>query len=301
MDYKKIFKNKNTRFKILGYLRLIPDSWMLQFQYRAKLGRKLNLRSPKRYTEKLQWYKMNYHDPLLTSCADKYEVRKYIQSKGLQNTLVDLYAVYDNPHQINLDGLPEKFVIKTTNGSGTNILCREKLSVDLNKIRYNLANWLRRDNYAVGREWSYKDIKPRIIIEEFLEDPDNAFSGINDYKFLCFNGNPKYVILDVDRHVDHRRNIYDIDWNYIDVSTDCANFGDVVPKPEGYEEMLNIAKILSEDFPFVRVDLYYVNKKVYFGELTFYPWTGYVQFDPDEFDFILGRDFLLPRIARNKK
>ncbi len=301
MDYRKIIKNKETRFKILHYLSFIPDSWMVKFQYKVKMGRKLNLKKPKRYTEKLQWYKVNYHDPLLTQCADKYEVREYINLKGLQAILVDLYAIYDNPEQIKIDDLPEKFVIKTTNGSGTNVLCQDKSSLDLSQIKEDLKAWLRRDNYAVGREWSYKDIKPRIVIEEYLEDPNNAFDGINDYKFICFNGNPKYVVLDVDRHIEHKRNIYDIDWNYINVSTDHENFGDIVPKPESYEEMLKVAKVLAEDFPCVRVDLYYVNKRVYFGELTFYPWTGYVQFEPDAFDYILGNEFKLPEKGRKFK
>ncbi|GAB2318567.1 ATP-grasp fold amidoligase family protein [Alkalibacterium sp. s-m-22] len=298
MDYRKIIRNKETRFKILHFLRLVPDSWMLKFQYKVKMGRKLNLKKPERFTEKLQWYKVNYHNQLLTQCADKYEVREYIKSKGLQNILVELYAIYDNPTQIEVDKLPEKFVIKTTNGSGTNILCREKSTLSIEKIKSDLAIWLKRDNYAVGREWSYKGITPKIIIEEYLEDNNNKFDGINDYKFLCFNGKPKYVVLDVDRHIGHKRNIYDIDWNYIDVTTDHDNFGDVVKRPEGYEEMVKVAKVLSQDFPFVRVDLYYANKKVYFGELTFYPWTGYVQFDPDEFDYILGKEFILPSLKR---
>ena len=204
MDYRKIIRNKETRFKILHFLRLIPDSWMLKFQYKLKMGRKLNLKKPERFTEKLQWYKVNYHNQLLTQCADKYEVREYIKSKGLQNILVELYAIYDNPTQIEVDKLPEKFVIKTTNGSGTNILCREKSTLSLEKIKSDLAIWLKRDNYAVGREWSYKGITPKIIIEEYLEDNNNKFDGINDYKFLCFNGKPKYVVLDVDRHIDHK-------------------------------------------------------------------------------------------------
>lgn len=232
----------------------------------------------------------------MSQCADKYEVREYIISKNLGNILVNLYAVYDNPYQIILDDLPEKFVIKTTNGSGTNIFCRDKKLVDLKKIKDELRVWLKRDNYAFGREWSYKGIRPRIIIEEYLEDRDNIFEGINDYKFICFNGKPRYVVLDVNRYFGHKRNIYDIDWNYIEVATDHGNFGDVVPKPDGYEEMVKIANVLSKDFPSVRVDLYYVNKKVYFGELTFYPWTGYIQFDPDEFDYILGNEFVLPNV-----
>src|SRR5699024_6097348 len=136
---------------------------------------------------------------------------------------------------------------------------------------------------------------PKIIVEELLEETENEsnYEGISDYKFLCFNGNPEYVIFDVDRFVDHKRNIYDMDWNFLNIETDKKNIGDTIKKPKGFEEMVEVARILSGDFPFVRVDLYYVNKQVYFGELTFYPWTGYVQFNPDNFDFELGRKFYI--------
>lgn len=300
MDYKKIIRNQETRFKILNFLRFIPDKIMIDIQYRLKLGRKPNLKNPQRYTEKLQWYKMNYRTELMTQCSDKYSVREYIQTKGLENILNQLYAVYDSVNDIDLNSLPEKFVMKTTNGSGTNYFCTDKLKFDFEKTKEEISRWLKRNIYSSGREWSYKNIRPRIIVEELLEDESNIFNGINDYKFICFNGKPQYVVLDVDRHIEHKRNIYDINWNYFDVSTDHENFGDVVQKPEGYEEMLEVAKVLAGDFPCVRVDLYYVNKKVYFGELTFYPWTGYVQFTPDEFDFELGKKFRLPKLKGAK-
>lgn len=298
LDYRKIIKNKELRFKILHYLRFIPDTWMLKFQYKIKMGRDLNLKEPQRWTEKLQWYKIYYRTSLMTKCADKYEVRDYIKSKGLEEILVMLFACYDDSNKINLDALPEKFVIKTTNGSGTNILCKDKSQLHLEKVKQSLITWMDRDNYSVGREWSYKEIVPKIIVEEYLEDKSNPFDGINDYKFICFNGKAKYIVFDVDRHINHKRNIYDTDWNFIDVSTDYSNFGDSVPRPDGLDEMLRVANILAEDFPFVRVDLYWVNGKVYFGELTFYPWTGYVQFDPDQFDYKLGEEFILPSIRR---
>lgn len=209
--------------------------------------------------------------------------------------MTDLFLVTDDPENLEIDSLPNQFVIKTTNGSGTNIICKDKTLMNIENVRTQLNDWLHRDIFAISREWSYKDIKPNVIVEEYLEDMENTFEEINDYKFFCFNGKPLYVVLDVDRHTGHKRNIYDIDWNYIDVSTDHTNFGDVVPKPKGYEEMVRVAKILSKDFPFVRVDLYYVNGKVYFGELTFYPWSGYVQFNPDRFDFVLGENFSLPK------
>lgn len=301
MDYKRIIKNKELRIKLLHLLGFIPDPWMLKLQYRIKLGRKLNLRDPQRYTEKLQWYKLNHRDPLMTKCSDKYNVRDYIVSKGLKNILTNLYAVYSDVDEINLDLLPNKFVLKTTNGSGTNIFCKDKSNFSLEKAKKSLNEWLKRDNYSSGREWSYKNINPKIIAEEFLEDENNRFGGINDYKFLCFNGKAKYIVFDVDRYIDHKRNIYDTKWNFIDVITDKPNLGDCVPRPDGLDEMLNIANTLAEDFPFVRVDLYWVNNKVYFGELTFYPWAGYVQFKPDEFDYKLGEEFPLWEIKNNNR
>lgn len=294
VDYKSIIKNKELRLKILDLLSFIPDPCMLKQQYRLKLGRKLNLKNPQRFTEKIQWYKLNYRNPIMTICSDKYNVREYIESKGLSNILNKLYAVYDDVDAIDLDSLPDKFVLKTTNGSGTNIFCRDKSDFSLKEAKKYLKEWLKRNNFSAGREWSYKNIKPKIIAEELLEDQNNQFDGINDYKFLCFNGEAKYIILDVDRFVDHKRNIYDVEWNFINVSTDKPNLNNSILKPDGLDEMLNIASTLAEDFPFVRVDLYWVNNRVYFGELTFYPWSGYVQFEPDEFDFVLGKQFKLP-------
>lgn len=298
MDYKKVIGNKETRFKILKVLKFIPDKIMINIQYRIKLGRKVNIKNPQRFTEKLQWYKCNYRTETMTQCSDKYMVREYVKSKGLENILNKLYQVYESVDEIKLDTLPDKFVVKTTNGSGTNLFCTDKSKFDLKNNKKQLSEWLTRDIYSAGREWSYKNIKARIIVEELLEDDFNNFTGINDYKFFCFNGEPKYVVLDVDRYREHKRNIYDVDWNYIDVSTDYESFGDVVQKPNGFEEMLETAKKLSEDFPFVRVDLYWVNDRVYFGEMTFYPWSGYVQFKPDEFDFILGKKFKLPKATK---
>lgn len=268
---------------------------MLKIQYRIKMGRKLNLKYPKRYTEKLQWYKLYYRTPLLTQCADKYGVRKYIEEKQLGNILCDFYGVYENVDDIDFNTLPDKFVMKTTNGSGTNILCKDKANIDIDGVKKELNQWLKRDCYGLGREWAYKDITPKIIVEEYLEDETNPFEGINDYKFIYFNGKAEYIVFDVDRFKDHKRNIYDTEWNNMNVSTDHDSIDIEVEKPEGLEQMLKVANMLAKDFPCVRVDLYWVNGKVYFGELTFYPWTGYVKFDPDSFDFTLGDKFLLPK------
>ena len=301
MDYKKIIKNQDTRFKILKLLSFIPDKIMVKLQYRIKTGRKLNLKNPQRYTEKLQWYKLNYRNPLMTKCADKYTVREYVENKGLGYILNELYGVYDNVNEIDFDKLPNKFVLKTTNDSDTNIFCKDKVNSDLEEIKKKMDKKMKeRAQIPLAREWAYNNSKRRIICEKLLEDKDTKDNSINDYKFLCFNGKPEFIVYDVDRYLGHKRNFYDTTWKYLNISSDCPNFGDIVERPEKLEEMLEIAKILSENFPAVRVDLYCVQNKIYFGELTFYPWSGYVKFEPDKFDFVLGEKFNLTSYKKKK-
>lgn len=265
---------------------------MLKLQYRIKMGFKLNLANPQRFTEKLQWYKIHYRNKLMGICVDKYEVRNYVESKGLDNTLNKLYCVCSDPDEIDFAALPDRFVIKTTDGGGgENIfICRDKSSLDVPQLKKTLLSWKDKKNVNPGREWAYTLIKQsRYIVEEYLENEVNPEAGISDYKFFCFNGKPHCIAYDIDRYIGHKRNFYDIEWNNLHVSTDCDTFDDnLVPRPEGLEDMFKVAEILSKDFPFVRVDLYYIKGKVYFGELTFYPWSGYVKFSPQEFDYKLG-------------
>lgn len=291
MNYKKIFKNQNTRFFILQALGWVPDSLMLTLQYWIKLGRLCNLKKPLRWTEKLQVYKMYYRNPILSQCVDKYEVRKYIESKGCAEYLVKLYGVWDLASQIDFEKLPLSFVLKTTNGGGGEdvVLVRNK----------NKCNWCETINFLDrkrlkeingGREWAYTGIsKPRIIAEELLINKTNPEAGVEDFKILCFHGEPHFIIVDKGRYVDHKRNVYTTSWERVYVTTDHEQFETAYPEPDNFQEMLDVARKLSADFPFVRVDLYNVEGKIYFGELTFYPWTGYVQFTPDEFDFTLGK------------
>ena len=276
-------------------LRFIPDKQMLQLQYRIKMKQKLDLKNPKRYTEKIQWYKLYYRDPVMQQCADKYLVREYVKSKGLEHILNDLYAVYHAPEEICLDDLPEKVVIKLSNGSGTNLLIKDKSQVELSSVQEQFRNFFAQRKASAGREWVYKtDRKPVIIAEQYLEDPEQKDGSICDYKFLCFGGEVCYVVYDTQRFTDHRRNIYDTQWTDLRVASDCP-CGDVeIPKPENLEQMLAVAKVLAEDFPAVRVDLYSIGGKIYFGELTFFPWSGYVRYDPDDFDFEMGEKFVLP-------
>lgn len=294
--YKKIM-SKKMRFALLRFLKFIPDEPMIRFQYWMKHHRFLNLNDPQRYTEKLQWYKLYYRNELMPICVDKYQVRRYIESKGLSDILVELYGVYDKAEDIPFDNLPEKFVLKTSNGSGTNIICKNKSKLSRTEVIEKVNRFLKQSSASAGREWAYAQGTPKIIIEELLEDSTNSDGSISDYKHLCFNGKPEYIVLDVDRFTKHKRNIYDINWSDLHVASDCPCIeeGRKIEKPANYERMIDIAKILSEDFPAVRVDLYNINGRIYFGELTFFPWSGYVQFTPDSFDFDMGKKFLLPK------
>ncbi len=292
-EYKR-FIPKKLRFQILRALRFIPDKQMLQLQYRIKTGRKLNLKSPKRYTEKIQWYKLYYRNDLMPICVDKYRVREFIESKGLANNLVKLYAVYDKPEEINLNNLPDKFILKTSNGSGTNIICRDKRQINEIDIQKTVKSFLQQTSSSAGREWVYKKNTPKIIVEELLEDPETLDGAINDYKFLCFNGKPEYIVLDVERFTEHKRNIYDIEWHNLHIASDCPCATSNYLPPKNLKEMLRVAEILCQDFPAVRVDLYSIQGKVYFGELTFFPWSGYVIYTPDSFDYEMGEKFKLP-------
>lgn len=297
MNYKKILKTPEARRMVLNSMRFIPDSLMLPLQYRIKLGRKLNLKNPKRFTEKLQWYKMNYRNPIMHKCVDKYLVREYVKSKGLEKILIPLIGYYKSIDEIEWDKLPEKFVIKTTHGGGgLNVLvCPNKKKLDYKSIKqkFYFKNKPVPTN-TLGREWAYYGIKPGIAVEELLINNENPMAGVNDYKIFCFGGIPKYVVVDVDRFIGHKRNFYDTNWQNLNVESDCPAVNRDIKKPQNFQEMLKIASKLSEDFPFVRVDLYNCSGKIYFGELTFYPWSGYVQYKPDSFDFELGKQFILP-------
>ena len=296
-EYKKIIKSKNLRYSILFGVRFIPDSVMLKLQYRVKFKRKLNLKFPKRFTEKIQWYKLYYKNSIMPKCSDKYLVREYIKSKGLGYILNDLYCVYDSPSEIKLDELPDKFVMKLSNGSGTNLLCRDKNKLNEQQVIKQFKSFYFKVKANLGREWPYMKVKPKIVVERLLEDEEHINNAINDYKIFCYNGQPEYIICISDRYSEQCNHlVYDTQWNKIRVSSENARINEDAPRPENLEEMLEIAAKLSKDFPFARIDLYSVAGKIYFGEITFYPWSGYMEFEPDEFDFILGEKFNLRRV-----
>lgn len=292
--YKKIFKSKNLRFRILSALRFVPDKPMLRLQYRIKCGRPLNLKDPKRYTEKIQWYKLFYRDPVMQQCADKYQVRKYVEEHGLGHILNELYDVFETPEDIRLDHLPEQFVLKLSNGSGTNLLCRNKSELNLPEVQQKFRDYLVQSGSSAGREWVYKSDSKVIVAEKLLEDPLRPGQDLRDYKILCFNGQPEYIICVDGRYTDHYCHVvYDPQWNKQDVIIGQSSNSADYQKPDTLEEMLEIARTLSKDFPAVRIDLYDIGGQIIFGEMTYFPWSGYMHFQPDEFDYVLGEKFVL--------
>lgn len=295
MDYRKIIPGRSFRVGVLRMLTFVPDEPMLKFQYRVQMGKKLDVKHPQTYTEKLQLYKMYYRNPVMHQCVDKYDVRAYVESKGLGKYLNELYGVYDSVSEIEWDKLPNKFIIKTTSGGGGNniVICRDKNTFDTSKVeeRLNLKMSNKSGSFSAGREWAYTNNKTKIIVERLLEGNEEFSQGLADYKILCFQGKPKVVILDVDRYVNHLRNFYDTNWNNLNILSDHEQINRDIPKPENMEEMLDVARKLSSDFPHARIDLYNIKGKITFGEITFYPWSGYVKFQPQNFDETLGSYF----------
>lgn len=263
---------------------------MLKRHFKKRLGYDLNLDNPQTFNEKIQWIKVYYHNPLYTTCADKYKVRDYVQEKIGKKYLNDIYGFYESVDEIDLDQLPKKFVLKPSHSSGHVIICTDKSKVDWNKEFKKMKKWIKENFFYKNGEWQYKDIKPRIICEKLLD------SNINDYKFFCFNGEPKFIQVDYDRYIEHKRRIYDINWIKADFSLMHEDDNREIPKPINFDLMLELSRILSKEFHFVRVDFYEVESKLYLGELTFTPGNGMEFFRPIEWDKKLGDYFILPNV-----
>lgn len=301
MNYRNLIKSRELRVKLLTFLNWIPDGIMLRLQYWLQTGRRLNLKSPKRFTEKLQLYKMQYRNPDMLRCTDKYEVRKYIEEKGFGEYLIPLIGVYDTIDAIDFAKLPNKFVAKTTDGGGGNqvFICKDKNTLSEVAFRERLSAWMdaRKVKKQAGREWAYENDYPRrIIIEKFIED--NVGGDLCDYKFFCFDGEPHFCQLIQDRSTNETIDFYDMEWQHLPfrgLNPLCGSATNIASKPGGFEKMKKIARRLSDGFPFVRVDLYSVQGRVYFGELTFYPASGYGHFTPDCWDEKLGDLLNIPQ------
>lgn len=268
--------------------RLIYDRKAIINYYKKKSGgRIVNLDSPKLFSEKLQWYKLNHRDPLMQRVANKFTVRDYIKGIGYGSLLNDLLGVYTAVNDIDFDTLPNQFVLKGAHGSGFNIIVKDKSLLNRRQAKMMMKTWLHQHIAWSGREWVYKDMPRMIIAEKYLEDETGE---LRDYKFYCFNGKPVFMQLEVGRGTDNNtRNFYDMDWNLMPFGKELPHNPNLnVPKPRMFEEMKKIAADLCKPFQYVRVDLYQVGGKIYFGELTFFPAGGAPDFVPAQYDEMVG-------------
>lgn len=303
-EYKKLVKNRKTRKQILRFFDWVPDRVVVPLQYRLKTGRWPNLKNPQRFTEKLQWLKLNCRDPLMRQCADKVEVRSYVESCGLEEILVPLLGVYDSPREIDFDALPERFVLKDSLGGGGNdvIVCTDRRVFSKTDACDQMSRWVLPGAHGrhPGREWVYDTSRSsRILCESYIEADDGL--SLTEYKFFCSYGAPSFLYVLADRVLGKgvSLGIYEAeDFRKVEAyRVDEHRLERNVQMPPNYKRMLEIAKILSAPFPSVRVDLYDLGKRggVRFGELTFFDGSGYFSYDPDSFDFELGATIKLDK------
>lgn len=271
-------------------LNKIPDKLFLKLKYRHNIGIKLNLNNPKTFNEKLQWLKLYDRKPEYTTMVDKYRVRDYIAEKIGKEYLIPLLGVWENPDEIDFDSLPNQFVLKCNHDSGGLSICRDKKTFDVNIAKKKLKKSLKTNYYYSGREWPYKNVPRKIIAEKYMVDDLNS-NEFTDYKFFCFNGYVDCVMVCLDRNSgDPKFYFFDKDWKLkrLNKRGKEAPKDFTIPKPECIDDMFDIASRLSEGFPFVRVDLYQSYGKIYFGEMTFYPDSGFDNNILKESDDYLG-------------
>lgn len=275
-------------------LNFLPDSFYLKLRYYVETGKKLNLKNPSTYDEKLQWLKLYDRNENYSNLVDKASVKNIVKKKIGKEYVIPTLQICDKFEQIDFDKLPNSFVIKCTHDSGGLIVCKNKKDLDISFVKNKINKCLKKNYYKYRREWPYKNIKPRIIIEKFISGLDG--SNMLDYKFMCFNGKVEYLFLDVGvidnqsgGHAhEYYRNIYSKEFELLDVIETRSNTPYEIKKPKNYDKMVSIAEKLSAGLKHVRVDLYNVDGKIYFGEMTFYHGSGYNNFFPKEYEKILG-------------
>lgn len=275
--------------------RILSDEQYIKFMNRVIMHKKLDLKNPRTFNEKLQWLKIHDHNPKYTQMVDKYEAKKYAASIIGEKYIIPTLGIWDSFDEINFDNLPNQFVLKCTHDSGGLIICRDKNKLNRDEAKAKLTSCLKQQYYWIAREWPYKNVKPRIIAEAYMENSGDE--ELTDYKWFCFNGEVKFLYIShgLANHETATIDFYDMDHKRMPFKrTDYKNSSEDIPKPSTYDEMLSIAKKLSEGIPFVRIDLYEIKGKVYFSEITFYPCAGWMPIEPPEWDLKLGEYINLP-------
>ncbi len=271
------------------------DKLYLSIDYALRFKRCLNLDNPQSYNEKLQWLKLYDRNPRYIELVDKYAVKKYVSNLIGSDYVIPLLGVWNSPDEIDFEKLPNQFVLKCTHDSGGLIICRDKKKFNKEAAKKQLRNLLKNDFYFKTREWPYKKVPHRIIAEEYMVDESGY--ELKDYKFFCFNGVPKFCFIACDRDTPNEEtkfNFYDMDFNLLPFTNGHPNSTEPLKKPIGFEQMKELAALMSKGIPHVRIDFYDINGHVYFGEYTFYHWSGFVPFEPETWDYKIGALISLP-------
>jgi hypothetical protein len=264
-----------------------------KLDFRRNAGYWPNLKNPVTFNEKLTWLKLYWRDPLAIKCADKYDVREFIRERGLADILIDLYGVYDNVEDIDFEQLPTRFALKVTHGCGYNVICTDKEKLNWEEIKRKIQYWQGLSYYDHSLEWIYKDIKPKIICEKFIETSDGK--PPKDYKVFCFNGEPEMLFVASDRINNQTKfDFYTSDWGHIPVKNHYPNSSGELPRPAELEQILEMSRKLSDGFPHVRVDFYIEEGRIIFGEMTFFHFSGNQPFEPFQYDIEFGKYLTLP-------
>lgn len=288
----KIITDSNFRTTVLGrrgFYKTMPDDKYLKRVFKNLTGRTLDLENPQTYNEKLQWLKLNERRPEYTMMVDKYKVREYIKHVLGEEYLIPLLGVWDSPDEIDFNNLPNQFVLKCNHNSGCGMcICTNKQELDIGTVKKNLKKGLKEDYYYAGREWPYKNVPKKIIAEKYMIDPDTK--DLRDYKFYCFNGEVKFVMINSDRNSDKstKADYFDRDFKWLDFQWGYEHSSVKPEKPYNYEKMVEIAEKLSRNIKHVRIDLYSCSNRIYFGEITFFDGSGFDKIEPIEWDYKIG-------------
>ncbi|ADL33460.1 glycosyl transferase [Butyrivibrio proteoclasticus B316] len=273
-----------------GFFNYMDDEKYLRYRYRCLMRKKLSLERPRSFNEKIQWLKLYDRKPIYNSMVDKYEAKNYVGDLIGEQYIIPTYGVWNNFDEIDFDSLPDQFVIKCTHDSGGIVIVRDKNKFDKEHAKKVIERALNKDFYLIGREWPYKDLEHRIIIEKYISNRDNDL-GLIDYKFYCFNGEPKflYISAGLEDHDKARISFVSLEWERLPFyRTDFKQFEQLPEKPTNYEEMIHICKKLAEGIRFIRVDLYEIDNRIYFSELTFHPCSGFMPLNDEKYDLEIG-------------
>lgn len=297
--FKKITNPRLVLLHLCRYwpFRLVSDEFYLKLLHRTFQKEKLDLNNPISFNQKIEWLKLYDRRNEYTMMTDKYLVRKYVEEKIGSQYLIPLLGVWDNPKNIDFDNLPNEFVLKCNHDMGSVVLCTNKNELNRKKtIRY-LNKFYRKNYFWPSREYNYFNIDRKVVAEKYMRDESGE---LTDYKFFCFQGIPQFIQVDINRFTNHTRNFYTTNWEIIPVENGCKNNLNLkINKPEDLTLMLDLVSKLSKGYPHIRVDLYYINKKIYFGELTFHHGGGAMRVIPREYDDIWGSYLKLPSVQKN--